>query len=86
MLIIDIVGFAHVVFKVVEFVDGFVVFADVQFPLSTSNRFNGVAFVIKEVVVLGLGIGLVEHKGADIFAVDDAIGGDGCATGLSQGG
>ncbi len=52
VLVVDVVGFTDVVFEVVEFVDFLIVFANVEFPWTTAYGFDGVAFVIKEGVVL----------------------------------
>ena len=78
--IADVIGFTDVGFEVVEFLDFLVVFADVEFPFAAPHGFDAVAFVVKEGFVLRCRAFFCEHERADVFAVDDAVGGYFCTT------
>ena len=73
-----VIGLADVGFEVVEFLDFLIVFADVEFPFAAPDGFDAVAFVVKEGFVLRCRAFFCEHERADVFAVDDAVGGHFC--------
>ena len=67
--------------------DFLIVFTDVEFPFAAPHGFDAVAFVVKERFVLRCCAFFCEHERADVFAVDDAVGGyfcsaEGCKCGV----